>query len=224
MPSWRWIQVLSIIAIPVMCLLSSTALAETSANGIAIPPFKDKYCDYVRKLESGKTDIDYADFRSSFLDSKQFNVKGDKEEEYEKLQKEVYACVDKSDYQGVVKATKGMLGIDYTSMLAHKFLQQTYNKLGDEAKSKRYKDIEFGLLKSITTSGDGKTGATAWKVTQVEEEYFILNMLGLKLKLQSVGNYDGNTCDKMAVSSASGDQTLYFNVSKLFAQYNKMFK
>lgn len=41
-------------------------------NGIEIPGFKDKYSDYVRSLENGNLNIDFSDFRSSYLNSKQY--------------------------------------------------------------------------------------------------------------------------------------------------------
>ena len=39
-----------------------------------------------------------------------------------------------------------MLSIDYTSMIAHKILRQTYNIIGDTLNAKKYKTIQFGLL------------------------------------------------------------------------------
>jgi hypothetical protein len=39
------------------------------------PAFNDKYSEYVNQLENGDLNIDYADFRNSFLDSKKFRKK-----------------------------------------------------------------------------------------------------------------------------------------------------
>jgi hypothetical protein len=41
-------------------------------NKIEIPAFNDKYSKYVEQLERGELNIDYSDFRNSFLDSKQY--------------------------------------------------------------------------------------------------------------------------------------------------------
>jgi hypothetical protein len=60
---------------------------------------------------------------------------------------------------------------EYTSMFTHKYLQQTYKIIGDTSDQKKYHDIEFGLLFSITKTSDGKACETGWHVTQVEEEY-----------------------------------------------------
>ncbi|MBY0550872.1 MAG: hypothetical protein K2W95_26575 [Candidatus Obscuribacterales bacterium] len=103
------------VSLLAMLLSGTGAKAETSGNGIVIPSFDDKYSAYVRNLESGKTDIDYSDFRNSFLESRQFDLKRAKLSEYTNLKKEVYAQMKQSNYQAIIKAAKAMLNIDYTT-------------------------------------------------------------------------------------------------------------
>ncbi|MEO8110347.1 MAG: DUF4919 domain-containing protein [Ginsengibacter sp.] len=189
---------------------------------IEIPIFDDKYSMDVKQLENGELDIDYTDFRNSFLESKQFSKKRNI---YDSLKKQVYTEVENKNYQSVVRLTKAMLSIDYTSMFAHKYLQQTYKILGDTANQKKYHDIEFGLLYSITKSGDGKTCETGWHVTQIEEEYFILNMIGADLQKQTISNSDKNDCDKMMVKTEEGEsETYYFEANKVFEMERKAFE
>ena len=110
-----------------------------------------------------------------------------------------------------------MLSIDYTSQVAHKYLQQTYKIIGDTAKRNKYHDIEFGLIYSISLSGNAKTCATSWEVIQVEEEYFMLAMIGAKLRKQSIDKSGIKICDKMEVVDDDGkDEVYYFDVTKLF--------
>jgi len=198
--------------------LINIAFAQDSK--IEIPSFSDKYSKYVGQLESGDVNIDYTDFRNSFLDSKQFRKKA---LHYDSLRKLVYAAINSKNYQEVVRLTKAMLSIDYTSMFAHKYLQQTYKILGDTSNQKKYHDIELGLLNSIVKSGDGKTCETGWHVTQVEEEYFILNMIGAKLQKQSVSSGGENACDKMVVKTEEGEATYYFEINKVFEMEKKLF-
>jgi hypothetical protein len=140
--------------------------------------------------------------------------------EYDSLKKEMYEQMDKSNYQKIIKITKAMLSIDYTSMIAHKILRQTYKIIGDTTNAKKYKAIQFGLLNSIVRNGDGKTYETAWPVIQLEEEYFILQMLGAKMKKQSTDN-NGGICDKMEVVMDGENRTYYFETSKVFEGYIK---
>lgn len=187
---------------------------------VRIPAFEDKYCTYIAQLEAGQTDIDYQDFRFSFIESKQFAVASARSSDFDSLKKEMYAQMEKSNYQEVIKITTQMLSIDYTSMLAHKILRQTYAIVGDTLHAAQYKAIQFGLLYSIVQQGDGKTCATAWPVIQIEEEYFILGVIDAKLQQQSI-SYDGGVCDKMDVLVDGIEKTYYFEVSKVFEGYTK---
>src|SRR5262245_27293080 len=97
-------------------LLIPFSLFQTSIlfgqGSITIPNFNDRYSEYVKKLEEGKTDIDYVDFRHSFLESKQFPLKGTN---YDSLKTQVYTEIKNKNYQEVIRLTKAMLSIDYTS-------------------------------------------------------------------------------------------------------------
>lgn len=192
--------------------------AQTDSAKVVIPAFDDKYSHIVKQLESGQADIDYKDFRESFIESKQF-VSGQRMI-FDSLQKVMYTLMDANDYKAIIKVTKQMLSIDYTSMMAHKILRQAYKATGDTANARKYHDIEFGLLRSILHTGDRKTCGTGWHVIQIEEEYFILDMLGAKLQKQVLDNTDG-LCDEMHVKTDDGKKVYYFEVSKVFEGYHK---
>jgi len=209
----------STLLILTFILTSICSFGQTTPQ-VIIPNFNDKFCDYIKKLEAGQTDIDYQDFRFSFIESEQFKIANKKSTEYDSLKKEMYVQMDKSNYQEIIKITKQMLSIDYTSMIAHKILRQTYKIAADTINAAKYKTIQFGLLNSIVKKGDGKTCETAWPVIQIEEEYFILEMVGAKLKKQSIDN-DGGLCDKMEVKVDGKKKTYYFETSKVFEGYKK---
>ena len=188
---------------------------------VIVPNFNDKYSEYVQKLESGATNIDYKAFRFSFIDSKQFILAHEQLSILDSLKRDMYAQMNKSDYQKIIKITKEMLSIDYTSLIAHKILRQTYRIIGDSINAKKYKTIQFGLLRSITDNGNGKSCKTAWQVIQIEEEYFMLNMLDAKLLKQRICNKKG-FYDRLEVNTDEGNKTYYFETSKLFEGYNKL--
>lgn len=208
-----------------LLLLATTlqALPLYAQNkGITIPKHGDQYAKYVQQLESGDTNIDYTDFRESYLNSKQ---KSEKDIiAFSDLKEQVYKAAHANEFQEVIKYTQAMLSIDYTNMFAHKFLQQTYRILEDTANYKKYHDIEFGLLNSIVNSGDGKTCATGWHVTQIEEEYFILGMIEAQFKGQGTTSGGDNKCDAMNVVVDGEERTYYFEVNKIFEQYRKELK
>jgi hypothetical protein len=204
----------------VASFLTLATIARGQDSNVVFPAFDDTYSKYVRQLEGGDLNIDFTAFRNSFLDSKQFLKKGTN---YDTLRKLVYAEIRNKNYNAVIRLTKAMLSIDYTSLFAHKYLQQTYKTLGDTANQKKYHDIELGLLNSIVHSGDGKTCESGWHVTQIEEEYFILSMIGAQLQTQSIASGDKNTCDKMVVKTDEGETTYYFEANKVFEMEKRRF-
>ena len=61
-------------------------------------------------------------------------------------------------------------------------------------------------------------------MTQIEEEYFILNMIGAQLENQSISTGGKNTCDKMVVKTEEGETvTYFFEANKVFEQERKLF-
>jgi len=182
---------------------------------INVPNFNDEYSITVKNLELGKSDIDYKKFRESFIESEQFKIANRKFQDLSDLKKEMYSQMANSNFDSIVSISKNMLSIDYTNMTAHKILRQTYQILGDTINAKKYKEIQFGLLKSIVNNGDGKSCETAWPVIQISEEYYILEMLDAKLLKQSIDN-NGGICDKMEVDINGDKVTYYFEISKIF--------
>lgn len=172
-----------------------------------------KYAEYLQEIENGNLEINYQNFRISYIKSKEFSEKGNSN--YYELKQEVYKNISKNNYTKVISLCTEMIKIDYTSMFAHKYLQQSAKLVDSTYLQKKHHDIEFGLLKSIIHNGDGKSCETSWEVTQVEEEYFILDMLGAKLKKQSlIGE-----CDKMMVKVKRKKRTYYFGVFYVFQGY-----
>lgn len=202
-----------------LLVLTHRACAQ-NASKVDIPGYGDKYSVFVKQLEAGQTNINYTEFRQSFLESEQFRASSNQKPDLGALRKTMHELMKSSKYAEVIEVANKMLNIDYTDMEAHKVLRQTYKILGDAANAKKYHDIEFGLLNSIVKKGDGKTCQTGWPVTQIAEEYFILEMLGAKLVKQTLDNTSG-LCDKMEVQTAEGRKTYYFEVSKIFEGYNK---
>lgn len=169
-----------------------------------------EYSTFMKELNIGHFDIDYQQFRISYIYSDEFKTKG--ASDYNDLKQEVYKYIQKKKYSKVIEACQKMLKIDYTSMFAHKYIQQTAKITRDSVLYKKHHHIEFGLLKSIVHHGDGKTCETSWEVTQIEEEYFILEMIGAKLKTQTLEGL----CDRMEVTQDKRKKTHYFGVHYVF--------
>jgi len=80
---------------------------------------------------------------------------------------------------------------------------------GDSLGAGRRRFVFYGLLMSILSSGDGRSEESAYKVISVDEEYTVMNYLGMTLKQQGLkGNYDVMTVEKDGKES-----TAYFEIS-----------
>ena len=132
-----------------MFITVSMSLFGQSSSEIVVPPFQDTFSDYIKKLEAGETNIDYQDFRFSFLKSEQFTIAQSKLKEFDSLKRQMYVQMNAANHQEVIQITKKLLSIDYTDMKAHKILRQTYKIIGDTANAAKYKTIQFGLMTSI---------------------------------------------------------------------------
>lgn len=83
--------------------------------------------------------------------------------------------------------------------------------------------IFYGLLHSITETGDGKSPETAFKVISVHEEYSLIQEIGGKVLKQELV---AGPCDKMTVSRKNGaiEFDMYFNVLIPMDFTNKQFE
>jgi hypothetical protein len=186
-----------------------------------VKKLNDKYLEYVEKLERGITDIDYKDFRESFIESTQFIVAAKKKKIIDSLGNAMFFNINKSNYEQAINAAKQILYIDYSNMMCHEILGQAYGAMNDTINAKKHQAILTGLVNSIMKNGDGKTCKTAWSVIQVSEEDFILRMLGAKVLDIEVGNKSG-LCDKFKVEINKVVTIYYFETSKILQGYKKL--
>src|ERR1700744_1205116 len=91
-------------------VLSQLSRAQDSGE-IILPTGNDKYSEFVRQLEAGNTKIDYKEFRYSFLESKQFQIKAEKRAQYDSLKIAMVAQANASHYSEVIGLSKAMLSI-----------------------------------------------------------------------------------------------------------------
>jgi hypothetical protein len=77
------------------------------------------------------------------------------------------------------------------------------------AEQQYHRGMFYGLLGSITSSGDGKSCKTAYYVINVDEEYTVLNYMGAKTLGQSL---EGG-CDVLDVELKGKRTKIYFDIS-----------
>lgn len=99
------------------------------------------------------------------------------------------------------------------------------NDNGDTAAASIQMKKLIGIAKAIFSTGDGRTDTTAMYVISVEHEYDLVYLLGIG---QSAGQALLNTAygqvDKLEITGGAEFKEIYFNVSRLFASMENMFK
>ena len=148
---------------------------------VEIPGFGDKYSNYVRLLEMENADIDYQDFRFSFVESDQYVVACTHSEERDGLSNELLFYRHARKFDEIVRCANALLTIDYTDILAHSILSDAYKAVGEGKNATKHSRIRTGLVQSIIDSGDGITSISAFKVIKLWEEFFVLVLLGARL-------------------------------------------
>jgi hypothetical protein len=112
----------------------------------------------------------------------------------------------------VLKIADSWLGKCPIDADSHLRVAMCCKEIGDLPSYNYHLAIFYGLLSSITSSGDGHTQESAFKVISVHEEYSLLQEIGAKLEKQTLLS---GPCDKMEVSRRNGEKkfTLYFDVT-----------
>ena len=123
--------------------------------------------------------------------------------------------VDKSDFKSALKSANEIMQHNMAEPEGHLLALVAYQKLGHEQDAHFQHQVVDAYLKSILTSGDGKSAKTAFFVVDEAEEYFYLNIvLGIELPIsQALVVKDGHSFDMLKVKDKeNNEQEVWFNV------------
>ncbi len=150
--------------------------------------------------------VDFTKLRMDFANRKDYSPTWDNGEERDAI----IAAYRAKDYAKCAELSKPWLERVPVDASIHMVRSLSLQRLGDMAGACRHRYCYYGLLHSITSSGDGRTAKTAYKVISVGEEYVVLNEMGAEVTQQSLAM----PCDVMQVRTRDGAaQTIYFDVS-----------
>ena len=194
---------------------------------LAVTSYADEYeqtcSEILNKVKNGETEVDYAALRQNCARTSWYVQR--KQTKIDKIRKEMYAAANEDKHAEVKKLAQSILDLNYLNMTAHRMLSWSYKALGDSVGAKRHLDIELGLLRSIGQSGSGKNCREGKIVIDVEEEYFVMQIMGWKLKRQQTVSDGDITCDLMEVVDPDGNERgEYFNVNIVFENYRRSYK
>lgn len=134
---------------------------------------------------------------------------------------------EKEDWENAAKVIDEQLKTDPTNIRFHMYKHMVYRNLyGPESEKTfdAYNQVVM-LLSAVTSTGDGRSKETAFHVICVTDEYGIMDVLGLRPKMQSLVQGDhGQSYDVMELEENEyGLESMYFNITVSMQALDKMF-
>ena len=130
----------------------------------------------------------------------------------------MFAALNAEEFDLALESAEKILAKNFVEMNAQFAAYVANRELGHGDKATFHKFVFDGLVKSITASGDGKTAETAFVVISTDEEYVLLNFLGLRPSGQSLITRNGHSFDRMTALNSKTNETVvyFFNIDKPF--------
>lgn len=195
-----------------LLFLSSIALFSQQE-----PAKQSEYASLLARVQGGDLSIDFQRLRFSYMESPERHKAKDTSDE----EKAMWQALGKKDFKTAVNKADVVLANEYVNLDAHFVEFQAYQGLADAAKADFHKSVFSGLLKSISSPGDGKSPETAYVVISTHEEYVVLGVLGLQPGKQSVIHQGGHSYDLLEATNPQTKEVvkLFFNVDIPFKHY-----
>jgi hypothetical protein len=174
--------------------------------GAAEKDAKTKYEALVQRVRAGDQTVDLNELR---LTAGEAGIESDVD-----ARDRLMTAARNHDFKKMAEAADAVLKSNYADLDGHFFAKVAAKELGKPELEEFHRWVELGLLKSLRGSGDGQSPETAMKVISVDEEYFILRMVGQLPGEQALSTCTGAPCDIMTTTDPQSKQEhrWYFNV------------
>jgi hypothetical protein len=183
---------------------------------LATPATADAYTDLVARADHGDATLDYTALRNAYALSDHYDPYG---MQTKPLFSAAWEAFQAKDCNRAVASARAMFAINYVTVPMHFVVSDCLRQTDDAAGADREAAIARGLAKSLLDSGDGKSIATAYHVVSLNEEGFVLTMLGFHEEKQALLSDGGHQYDLLeGRDEKTGEpRSAYFNVDALMA-------
>jgi Domain of unknown function (DUF4919) len=146
------------------------------------------YRALVQRAKSGDRTVDYRLMRLTCMKSSLCQPRGSRPD-----LAALNAATKDHQLQKAVEIGERLIDEGFVNVEVHATLVKVYADLHDTEKSNFHLDMVAGMLRSIMSSGDGKTKETAYEVICDREQYDLLTTLGLPYSGDSIISAQTNT-------------------------------
>jgi hypothetical protein len=205
-----FLMVLIALAISFVCLPNKEAVCA------------DDYSILLAKVKNFDQTVDFKALRLSYTKTNNYSPYGADNS----LRDAIFKALKEKRYEEAIKLAQSVMEKNYVDIYAHFFSRIAYRELGDQKKFEFHHFVTKGLIDSILNSGNGQNPEGAFLVISTDEEYMILEVLGLSNKKQELIHASDQTYDKFEVVHQKTGETgvTFFNVTIPFGWLNKEFQ
>jgi hypothetical protein len=138
------------------------------------------YSRLVDRLKGGDRTVDFTELRMAFTETPAYN--GMMMGFYQPL----WRTLNAREFEGALRVADRVLQLNYVEANAHLVAATAHKELKHDEQAEFHRYVADGLLRSITSKGDGKSAETAYQVIDISEEYALFRSMNLTVKSQSI--------------------------------------
>jgi Domain of unknown function (DUF4919) len=199
----------------IVAVIATRALgAQTPAKAPSVKAADSVYLALLRPLrESGDTTIDVTGLRRALAATSFYSpYDNDRDEQRHRM----WARLDANDAAGASLIADSLLSVNYLDFDTHIGAGAAAKESGDSIRAQKHFAIARAIVRSIESTGDGRSPDHPLFVIAPSEEYSYLGVVGLRRSgMQSLTKCRGQACDALEVTPRSGGEkfTMFFEVS-----------
>lgn len=119
-------------------------------------------------------------------------------------------------------AAQAVLAVHWLDLRSHAVLLACARREGDRSAEALHAAIRDAIIEAMRSTGDGTSATQALTVIAVDEEYALLEILGLRRVTRTLVERDGRKFEVLGVANAAGAvREMWFAVDPLFAFYDR---
>lgn len=205
-------------------LLALLLLISSAMAGRAWPPGphrqstqdspKSSYALLLERVKKSDATVDFRELRMAYTETSDYSPYGGDRDTRQKM----FAALKAKEFEQALESAEKILARNFVEINAQFGAYVANRELGNADKATFHRFVFDGLIKSITASGDGQSAATAFVVISTDEEYVLLNFMGLRATGQSLITQNGHSFDRMTALNPKTNETVnyFFNIDKPF--------
>ncbi len=209
------------IALPAQAQRSSLAAHPTAPKSAA----DSAYLTQLAAVQAGDTTADLSALRRQFASTTFYSPYSTG---FDEQRERMWARLDAHDAAAAAAVADSLLAANYVDLDAHVGAGVAASTLGDSLAAAHHFALARAILRSIESTGDGRTSDRPLFVLSPAEEYSYLGAVGLRrVGIQALDQCAaGRACDRLEVAPRAGGEKfdLYFDVSLPMAHLDRQFK